>query len=306
VNIKPHFSGHETFPVRYTWPKKSVDATRADPGIFSADDALVRLGVGKNMVKSIRHWGLATGVLEEDPGSRGRLIKPSEFGLRLFDDDGWDPYLEDPATIWLLHWNLAAHPGRATTWYWLFNLHPTPEFTVEDVVQCLIRLAREKDWPKLTPNSLRRDVDCCVRTYYSGRKSARAVVEDTLDCPLAELRLIRPAVAKGSYVLTREPRPTLPPGIFAFALAEYMRGTGLSSMSLDDLLYQPGAPGRVFGLDEGGLIRCVEGASEQVRELTYDETAGLKQIRISGKINQLTVLSATYRRRTSKLKRSVA
>src|SRR5690606_5007171 len=152
-----------------------------------AHDALVRLGVGKNMVKAIRHWGLATGVLEEEPGSRGRLIKPSNFGLRLFGDDGWDPYLEDPATLWLIHWQLASTPGRATTWYWLFNQHPTPDFTVDAVVQALVRLARENGWPKLTPASLRRDIDCCVRTYFSGRKAARAVLEDTLDCPLNEL-----------------------------------------------------------------------------------------------------------------------
>jgi hypothetical protein len=65
------FSGHETFVFRYTWLKKAVDAVSFDPRIFGQDDAIVTLGVGKNMVRSIRHWGLATGTLEEEPKSRG-------------------------------------------------------------------------------------------------------------------------------------------------------------------------------------------------------------------------------------------
>ena len=57
------FSGHETFVFRYTWLKKAIDAVRVDPRVFGQDNAIVTLGVGKNMVRSIRHWGLATGVL---------------------------------------------------------------------------------------------------------------------------------------------------------------------------------------------------------------------------------------------------
>ncbi len=59
----PKFVGHETFTLRYGWLKKAVDAVQEDPGIFQRDDALVILGVGKNRVRSIRHWGLVTGVL---------------------------------------------------------------------------------------------------------------------------------------------------------------------------------------------------------------------------------------------------
>ena len=66
----PSFAGHETFTLRYGWLKKAVDAVHEDPIVFTRDDALVRLGVGKNMVRSIRHWGLATGILEEDTAQR--------------------------------------------------------------------------------------------------------------------------------------------------------------------------------------------------------------------------------------------
>lgn len=50
------FSGHESFPFRHTWLTKGVTAFAKDPTIFSKDEAMVILGVGKNMVQSIRHW----------------------------------------------------------------------------------------------------------------------------------------------------------------------------------------------------------------------------------------------------------
>jgi hypothetical protein len=49
------FSGHETFPFRYLWLKKGFDAVRDNPGAFTRPDATTTLGVGKNMVRSIRH-----------------------------------------------------------------------------------------------------------------------------------------------------------------------------------------------------------------------------------------------------------
>lgn len=292
---KPHFSGHETFALRYTWLKKGLDAAADDGGVFSAEDALVRLGVGKNMVRAIRHWGLATSVLEEVTGTRARIVQPSTFGVALLADDGWDPYLEDPASLWLIHWQLASSPGRATTWYWLFNQQPTPEFTVDGVMQALVRIAKEQRWPKVTPASLRRDIDCCVRTYCSGRKTARAVLEDTLDCPLNELKLIRSGMIKGSYILTRESRDSLPPEVFAFALYEYMKTRDVAkSVPLDDLMFQAGSPGRVFGLDENGLMGLIDKLSARIGAIQYDETAGLKQVRLAKGFDAESLLDEMY------------
>jgi hypothetical protein len=55
-------SGHESFPCRYTWLPKAVRGLRENPKLFSDDaDAMVNLGVGKNMVRSIRFWSQVAG-----------------------------------------------------------------------------------------------------------------------------------------------------------------------------------------------------------------------------------------------------
>ena len=87
------FAGHQTFAFRYSWLKKGLDLVRSDSGSFQRDDAVVQLGVGKNMVESIRHWCLATQILEEESGTRARDLRPTELGSSLLSDNGWDPYL---------------------------------------------------------------------------------------------------------------------------------------------------------------------------------------------------------------------
>src|ERR1022692_3922954 len=61
------FSGHETFPFRYSWLPKAVVELTANAELFSNDErAMVRLGVGKNMVKAIRFWVQAAGIATPD------------------------------------------------------------------------------------------------------------------------------------------------------------------------------------------------------------------------------------------------
>jgi len=96
--INPSFSGHQTFPFRYTWLKKGVDAVSDNANVFTDEDAPVILGVGKNMVQSIRHWCRVAGLIYTNQAARNRCI-PTELGKAIFDDEkGYDPYLDDPAT----------------------------------------------------------------------------------------------------------------------------------------------------------------------------------------------------------------
>ena len=94
------FARHETFHPRYGWVKKAFDAAEFDPNLFNREDAVVRMGVGKNMVRSIRHWGHAFKVPRVRPCRRSRrpVSQPTSLGRSVFGDDGADPYCEVPGT----------------------------------------------------------------------------------------------------------------------------------------------------------------------------------------------------------------
>ena len=107
------FARHETFHPRYGWFRKAYAFVEKDPGVFLRRDATVEIGVGKNMVRAIRFWGLAAKLIREDKRSRSRRVPnliPTDLGHRLFGNAGWDRYMEDPGTLWLLHWMLLAPP----------------------------------------------------------------------------------------------------------------------------------------------------------------------------------------------------
>jgi len=120
----PTFARHETFHPRYGWFRKAYAVAAESPLGFAADDAPVEIGVGKNMVRSIRFWGLAAKLIVEDPQSgnpRSPGLVPTRIGHALFGESGWDRYMEDPGTLWLLHWLLLAPRSLLPVWWLAFN-----------------------------------------------------------------------------------------------------------------------------------------------------------------------------------------
>jgi hypothetical protein len=273
------FSGHETFVFRYAWLTKAVEAVQADPEIFTRDDAIVRLGVGKNMVRSIRHWALATRVLQEEPKSRGGVLSVSEFGRFLLGPEGRDRYLEDQATLWLLHWQLISNRARCSTWRWAFSGLPSNEFTRATLQDALIEAAKRSGDKLPSESSVRRDVEVFVRTYVPSRFSSGGVPEESLDCPLVELELLEES--NGLVRFVRGPKDTLPDEVFAFAVAEFWESTAAKreSLSFSDLSYGIGAPGSAFKLDENSLVERLERLETVTGgSMVYADTAGVKQL----------------------------
>lgn len=296
------FSGHESFPFRNTWLTKGVANCAKSSTIFNEDEAMVTLGVGKNMVRSIRHWCLATRVLEEDPetpNNRGRHLRPSILGRRLFlGDDAWDRYLEDTGTLWLLHWNLVTNPERATTWYYAFNALHQPEFTKRHLENALGTLARGIPNLRFSDETLRRDTDVFLRTYV-GTGNGRQASEESIDCPLAELNLLYEQAPYGIYSFVRGPKDTLPDAVFVYALWDYIRRLPKrSAIAFDDLAYGPLSPGRAFKLDEPSLAERLDRLADLTAEAwQFNETAGYKQVMFSGEVGAIQILDDYYNRR---------
>ena len=282
---RPQLSGHETFPLRYGWLKKAFDAVGATEGdgdnrsVFTGEDAIARFGVGKNMVGSMRHWATASGVIEDVPDEH--RIQGTYFGELLFnDDDGVDPYMEDPATSWLVHWHLAGRPEK-TTWFWAFNHFPALFFERDMLVRGVTRLAEDLAWVRSSTATIKRDVACFVRTYVAQPTLRQASYEDSLESPLIELGLIKPMGRRDGFRLVRGPKPSLRAGVFCYAVTDFWSRSfnSANTLSFEALAHEPGSPGRVFMLDENSLVDLL-GEMEQLTTgaYTWSETAGLKQL----------------------------
>jgi hypothetical protein len=297
------FSGHQSFPFRNTWLTKGVVNCAANSEIFREDNALVVLGVGKNMVHSIKHWCLATQVLEIDPeikNNRGYYLRPTLIGRKVFlDGGGWDRYLEDEGTLWLLHYLLATNPEWATTEYFAFNELPGLEFTRSGLERSLIKLDARISKRRTSENTIRRDVNVFIRTYVGSHNASGVSVEDSLDCPLAELGLVQEEPTQRNYAFSRGSRNGLPDAVVLYAIWNYAQDKGEQrTFTFDELAYQPLGLGRVFKLDEPALAERLERLAElTMGAVQLTETAGYRQVLITEDIDPMDVLNDYYEHR---------
>ena len=308
---EPTFARHETFHPRYGWFRKAYAFVDEDPCIFTQKDAPVRIGVGKNMTRAIRFWGSAAKLITEDPRSSNRRapdLAPTPLGKRLFGDSGWDQYMEDPGTLWLLHWLLLAPPSRLPVWWFAFNEFHAVEFVHSDLETAItIQLEAAGEWAN-NPHrsSISKDVSALLRTYAPAERSSRTGVDDVLDCPLRELNLIGRSAATGQYRFTLGSKPTLPPAVLAYVALDYVARTNSSgnTVTLSRLAHEPGAPGKAFKLTEGELLAALEPTIEETDALRLISSTGATQLSWSGEPGEIGagILDDYYRASASSVR----
>lgn len=276
------FARHETFCPRYGWLKKGFDGVSEDPGIFDSPDAIERLGVGKNMVRSIRFWCMAFHLIEPNiesgPRRLGGPMRATRFGEALLSDDGWDPFLEDPASLWLLHWQLFTAPISASTWSLAINLGHMGSFTLKELTRALVE--RKDSYPTLTrysDSSIDKDASCFVRMYAPpGRQ-----VSEEIECPFTHLGLLIPGDEKQAFRFNISDKYAVPEEIFLAACFDYASKLqpGTKSLSLNRVAYDFNAPGVVFKLSETDVGYRLERASQRFGEhIRFVELYGNRQL----------------------------
>lgn len=291
VGFKPSFSGHETFPLRQLWLRKAYVAVSnhsrdtghpAPRALFSDEDSISRFGAGKNMVYSMRHWALACGVISESEVG----YETTPLGDFIFDaNTGKDPYQERLATAWLIQWFLASTPDNSTTWYWAFNRFNLAQFTRGDLEKSVLGLIEARGYKRLTAETVKRDIQCFIRSYSSTKASRdddfrSDSVDDLAEPVLSELGLIS-SVEDGKFLFRRGQKIGLPDAVFTYALNCFWErySPGASTLSFDAIAYEPGSPALVFKLDEGALAGRLIAIEESSRgRFAWSDTAGLRQV----------------------------
>ncbi len=284
--FKPVFSGHESFQCRALWLKKGLDFIEKG-GSFSSENAVVELGVGKNMVGSIRFWLRAFGLIDVDG-------QATFFAKKMLSDDGFDPYLEDELTLWLLHHRLIK-TGHATTYPLIFNELRRQQLEFSEAH--FIRLVEEKaqnGWQfQFNANTAKADFEVFCKLYLAAESSRDR--EDVLTGLLTELRLLAPAHRadkKAAFQIADTEREELPDIALLFALLDDEH-IGLS-VNFEAIATGPNSPGAIFAINRTGLLQKIERLVERHGFLVFSENAGVRELQFREKPDPFPILKLHF------------
>lgn len=257
---------HGSFQLRYGWITKGIQAIQGKNGeqklsdVFSADDATVNLGVGKNMVAAIRYWLTATKIID------GKQI--TDFGEFLIEKD---IYLEDDASLWLLHLALVQDKELATSIYWLFNHFHQNEFSAEEAGNAFLSYTKENNW-RVSEKTLRMDIQVILRMY-APHKSAKTQMEDMLESPLSLLGLIK--YFDGKYHFSFNPKNT-PLEVIAHNINDKFKD--VKTVSIHDLMYSDKGFAPALKIKEEAVITILEKMTKKYKDYHLREYAGVFQL----------------------------
>ena len=296
---KLRFSGHDTFIVRSFWPKKGYDFVKRG-GRFNSEDAVVELGVGKNMVSSIQFWMKALGLIKEDN------ITLTQIAQFIFDDEeGFDPFLEDIGSIWLLHYFLVK-TEYSSIYSLVFNelRKERSVFNKHQLAAFIKRKYAEADDNSINANTIGKDISVFTRLYKKVDFQLTEDFEEEVSSLMIELELVNSTVEdeikEGTnkrekiewFHLHGNTRATLPPAVLLFTILDNfndLRNIGLKKLEVD-----PNSPGMVFLLSKDALYNQLKELERLYTGIVVSETAGTTVLVLPDDIDKWDILRNYY------------
>lgn len=273
------FSGHESFQCKSLWLKKGYDFLLAC-NKFTDIDAVAKLGVGKNMVASIRFWLRAFGLTKTDT-----LETISNYIFNT--ENGKDPFAEDINTIWLLHFLLISSEVAS-----LYNLlfvdyqREKKEFTKSELQSFIKRKCSAPEQKNVyNENTVRKDIGVLLKNYVV--PSDLKTIED-FSALMIGLGLI---VCKDSdiYCFKVSNPDDITPEIILFALIR-MKGTD-KTVSFDVLQKMS----LIFGLPMVSLIDVIRSLEKIFPgALVFTDNSGIKNVQFLREIDEFEALNHYY------------
>jgi hypothetical protein len=301
------FAYHQTFHPRFGWLKKGFDAAIDNPSVFLADDATVKLGVGKNMVASIRFWTAAFHVLDRyttPDNARVTYSGPTPLGRALLDEEnGLDPYFEDLATLWVLHWHLVSATTDVPVWWSTFNSFTALEFSHEQLLNFVYEEVSASSWVSPNISSIEKDVDCLLHMYAPRVLRGRQGIDDILDSPFRELRLIINAPGdSGNFRFNRGKKPGLTDEVIGYVCLDFISRNepDARTATVTHLANDPGTPGRLLKLSEEIVHAALLNLADRFDGISVTSPAGAPQLAFEGDPRDLAamLLASHYSRRS--------
>ena len=263
------FGGHQSFHLRDQWLYKGIYWTnQSHQTLFNdTEKAMQELGVGKNMVESIRYWLKATNLVECH--TKGFAL--TDTAKKILERD---PYFELDGTLFLIHYLLVTNKEEATTWYWFFNHFSADEFekeSLENAFSAYIQIHTDR---KIKNTTLDKDLSCLLRMYQSIQWAGKKNPETETPSPFTKYGWVDKKGEK--FIRNRLSINDFNIHIFAHILYIFWKNhlSQSESIQLEDVSLKENSPGRIFHFSLEEMNDLIEICSKTHAYLSYSRTGG--------------------------------
>lgn len=273
------FSGHESFYCKSLWLKKGYDYLLNGKS-FSDIDSVAELGVGKNMVSSIRFWLKAFSLTITDV--------PTQIANFLFDNKGGkDVFTEDINTLWLLHYHLVA--SNIASIYSLLFLEfqrEKKEFDRDNLHSFIKRKCSVPEQKNVyNENSVKKDIQVLLRNYVSPTDLKSIEDFSALLLPLGLIKL------RGNdiYYFNETTEVDIDKSIILYSIID--RKGDDKTVSFDVILELS----LLFCMPITKFISIIKQIETDYNgKIVYTDNSGIKNIHFIEEINKFDVLNKYY------------
>lgn len=280
------FSGHETFHCRPIWLKKGYDYA-SNGKRFKEENSVIELGVGKNMVSSIKFWLRAFGFYNLYTNQLEGLSKD------IFDDnEGFDKFLEDDATLYLLHYLLIKHVEISSIYYLAFMKLSKEklEFSTENLVTFIERECL-KEKVDFNDKTLRNDIKVFIKNYVPSDDS-KGSIEDNFSGLFYNLRFINKVDSTGNFRFNINDGKYLPEAIFFYVILDKFENE--VSISIEAIRDEVST---VFLMEKQGTYSMIERIVQEFPDyVTFKDDGGRQELQFKKEISKKEILSMNYGR----------
>lgn len=278
--IKLKLQGHEKFALRDGWINKALYILPNTPDAFTRKNATDLFGIGSNMVKSLRYWMRAFG-LTNNAGSQ-----LSEIGQLVAK---YDPYLENPFTLWIMHSFIAKNLEDATTWFMYFNRCDAEDLDKNEINNILLRETKKyAAGTKFSEKSLSNDIDVLLSMY--SKNKDKVDPEDKSISPFSQLSLIRKV--DGKYIKNHPNKKLLDDSVVLYELATKL--TENENISIEKVIYEEKGLAKIYNMS-GIMANDYFDRLDAAGFIHVDRTAGLDIIYAVKELNPIRIIEDFYK-----------
>lgn len=287
------FGQHQSFYLRERWLSKGLKELNIKREFFSDKENFEKIGLGKNMVSSLRFWMGATNVISE----KDKEISITEIGNLLYK---YDKFIKNSFSKLLLHYKLATNDDHnnkycSTVIYWLFNEFNETTFNKEIISDQFYRWVDKNIKRGITKKSLDKDLNMALQLYTL--QNITTDPEEVAVSTLSGLQILKRDDKK--FIKSEINEAELSAEIIMIYLIDYFDKTGIRNISIDEILKSRMSIGKILNLSRSSLINKLDELANEKNikyRISFTRTNNLDTISISEGLKTIDYIKYVYER----------